>query len=816
LIVKTNAFSRKLGLLASASCIGLVVHAPVQAQAVQMPQPPVNFAVDPRGIDLSSGQPTVGFAPLSIGDATSGLQLGFFWPGSQGFRHNYMITATIDSYDSSNNISHVTIADGQSSSGFTLSGSAYVPDKGDGATLVYGTTQWTFTDRNGTSIIFDRTNGPGFPYHQSLKGYYGDGIATTITRPNGFVIRLFYKTATYAYNGRITTAVIRLQSVTTSAGYQLKFNYKSNNLTQATADDWLFINQAQLINNAVDYCDPNADSCTGLTQSWPALSVSSTTSGSNTILSLTDPASRTRSFTFDGSGKLIGARRPSSSSDNVVYAYDGNNRVSNIAISGVGTWTYTFAPGTGTLTATVTTPTIPNNRVVVSDTNIRQPTSITDENGYTSTFTYWPAGLLKTATGAGAGSNYTTYAYDGRGNLTSTVTTPKSGSGLGTLTTSASYPASCTAAATCNKPDSTTDTAGKVINYHYNSNGTLDYVQSPAPTSGAARPEVHYGYGNVQAWLKNGSGSVVVQPDVVSVPTGTTTCVTGAWPCSAANQVVTALAYYGGPSATNFALQSTTVKSGSGSPSATTSYGYDNIGNVTSVTDPMNNVTPYYYDADRLSLGYRSPSLDGSSTSIRPAVVIHYNSDGLRDSISYGSVAPATSTFTARKVAYTGYDSAGRKTLDGLSDGTTTVAMTQYSYNGAGRLDCVAQRMNPANFGFLPVCTLGTAGSDGSDRITHYVWEYAGLLGYTQSAYSISGLQRNDVSYTHTLHGQVETMTDAKGNVTSYNYDGFDRLLRTCYNTALASCSDSAPDIVKLTYDSVGHLTNRGLRGHSC
>jgi len=538
---------------------------------------------------------------------------------------------------------------------------------------------------------------------------------------------------------------------------------------------------------------------------------------------VTDEVGRvTRYITDNATGsthKLIGMRRPSSpSTDSVTYGYDANGRISSVAVAGVGTWGYTFTAGTGTLSVDITTPSLPvaNYRTVVSDTSILQPTSITDENRYTSTFTYYPNGHLKTA--AYPEGNFLTYSYDSRGNLLSTVATAKSGSGLGTLTTSATYPTTCTNQATCNKPTTTTDTAGNVTNYYYNTDGTLQYVQAPAPTPGAARPEVHYGYtGPLQAWFKDSTGTVTNSGhDAVTLPTTTTTCVTGAWPCSTANQIVTQLDYYGGPSATNLLVQYSTVKSGTGSPSSTTTYAYDNIGNVTSVIDPVGNVTPFTYFADRQVQSVVSPSLDGLPNSLRPGVVYHYTGDGLRDSTSWGSYDPTTSGFTTRKVAFVGYDSAGRKWLDGISDGSTIMAETQYSYNGANRLDCVAVRMNPATWGSLPssACTATTTGSYGPDRITHYIWESAGLLDTMTTGYGTAS-QRDETKYIHTLNGLVTTMTDAKGNVTSYNYDGHDRLIRTCYNTALASCSDTAPDIVDLTYDSVGHLTNRGLRGHS-
>jgi RHS repeat-associated protein len=822
LIVKIGASSRKLGLLASVSCVGLTFSAASRAQTAELPPPPVNSTIDARGVDLASGQLMVEFTPLSIGDATNGLKETFYYPGLYGFRHDQMITATADDYDLYGNAYgyHVTIATGKVSNGFTWNGSAYVSDKGDGATLSATTTQWTYTDRDGVIIILDRTQGSAYTSYYNTTNYYGgvDGLATTITRPDGFKTRLTYKRSSYTQSGYGTVYVTRLQSTTTSTGYQLKFTYRTNSLSQSTANDWVGLAQTQAINNAVDYCDPAADACTGFTQSWPTLSVASTASGSNGILSFTDPSSRTSSFTFDSSGRIIGYRRPSASSDTTTYGYYTNSTaISSVTLANVGTWNYTFSLSGSTLTGSVTTPTVSTPYNFTANYNIRQPLTLTDENGHTTTFTYDSKGRVATQTLHGSGSNFLTYNYDTRGNLLSVITTPKTGSGLGTLTTSATYPSSCAVAATCNKPTTSTDSAGKVTNYYYNSNGTLDYVQAPAPTSGAARPEMHYSYTTAQARVKNASGSTVDQGDVVTLATGTTACITGAWSCAAANQLVTQLSYYGGPSATNLLLQSSTVKSGSGSPTSTTTYAYDSIGNVTSVTDPVNNVTQLFYAADRQSLGVRSPSVDGSPTSRRRAVIHHYNSDGLRDSTTYGSVNPDGTGLTTRRVNYVGYDSQGRKTLDRLSDGTTDFAITQYSYTSANRLDCVAVRMKPESWGSLPssACTAVTpVGSYGPDRITKYLWENAGALDRTQSAYG-TGLQRDDVRYTRTTHDLVETMTDAKGNVTSFVYDGHDRLLRTCYNTALASCTDSASDIVKLTYNSAGRLTNRSLRGTS-
>ncbi|WP_204335951.1 hypothetical protein, partial [Klebsiella pneumoniae] len=55
--------------------------------------------------------------------------------------------------------------------------------------------------------------------------------------------------------------------------------------------------------------------------------------------------------------------------------------------------------------------------------------------------------------------------------------------------------------------------------------------------------------------------------------------------------------------------------------------------------------------------------------------------------------------------------------------------VTQYSYDGAGRLECTALRMNPASFGSLPdACTLGAEGAQGPDRIMRNIYDSAGQL----------------------------------------------------------------------------------------
>jgi RHS repeat-associated protein len=820
----------------SALCGSVLLPGTASAQATGAPLPPLRTIKDGRGIDLGTGDVTLETPMISIGTGAGKLEYSVQKVGSRWLIGNQAYYAVADDFDMYFNAHgyHFTLGLGASVAGFTWTGSAYSSDKADGATFVIVPGGYTYTAPDGTVVNFDWSIGAQSPSAFNTIHYMGlaDAVATQITSPTGEKTRFYYKVAAQSYytvGTQVPLYETRLQSVTNSFGNQLKLTYASN-YSHDGSDDWFgpwgTITDVQAINNAVEYCDPAADSCS-LTGSWPHAQFSSTSDTSQQpypgeINVLTDAAGRQTTLTTDYHGQLVGVKRPGSSTNDVSYTYT-NSGLSAVTLANVGTWNYSFSYNSaGTQwNASVTTPGITTPLSVVADPGMHVPLTITDENGHVTTFTHDNYGNVLTRAFDGSGSNYETYSYDARSNVTALTRTAKSGSGLATISRLASYPTDCTAsgitAATCNKPVTVTDEAGQVSNYYWNANGTPDYVQAPAPSSGAARPETHYTYTTGQARVKNASGILAAQGDTIALPTGSITCTTGAYgSCSTANQIVTQIAYPTGSGASNLAVQGTTVRSGDSLTSATTNLAYDNIGNVTSVTDPVGNVTTTTYAADRQPLLVVGPSLDGSSTSVRRAALYHYNAQGLRDSTSTGSYDPVTQALTTRRVDYSGYDNQGRKTLDGVSDGTTTAALTQYSYNGASRLECTAVRMNPAAFGSLPAsaCTLGTSGSQGPDRITRQVYDNAGQVLKVQDAYGVTGQQRDLVTYTYTNHGLKETMTDANGNATAFVYDGHDRLLRTCYQGGLAACqANTSSDYEQLGWASNARLASRSLRG---
>ena len=120
--------------------------------------------------------------------------------------------------------------------------------------------------------------------------------ATSIVYPTGEQISLAWASATYCSDNRTAAraasggSAVRLQSASSSLGYQLHLNY---GLAEATSlaeyNAWKQLNSINAINTTVEACNPSAHSCT-LTEAWPTVSIPS---GSN----VTDPAGRTTGYT---------------------------------------------------------------------------------------------------------------------------------------------------------------------------------------------------------------------------------------------------------------------------------------------------------------------------------------------------------------------------------------------------------------------------------------------------------------------------------------------------------------------------------------
>ncbi|HEX7076766.1 MAG TPA: hypothetical protein VF226_22225, partial [Hyphomicrobiaceae bacterium] len=163
-------------------------------------------------------------------------------------------------------------------------------------------------------------------------------------------------------------------------------------------------------------------------------------------------------------------------------------------------------------------------------------------------------------------------------------------------------------------------------------------------------------------------------------------------------------------------------------------------------------------------------------------------------SVEEGLVPSATSTaLTVFRRTDHVYDSRRHPTRESVSANGTTHTVLQRAFDLQGRLTCEARRMNPAAFGSLraSACTLGPEGSYGRDRITHNVYDAAGQLLQIQRAYG-TPLQQDYATYTYTPNGQRQTVKDANDNLSTFEYDGFDRLLKLRFPVATKGANQSS------------------------
>lgn len=193
-------------------------------------------------------------------------------------------------------------------------------------------------------------------------------------------------------------------------------------------------------------------------------------------------------------------------------------------------------------------------------------------------------------------------------------------------------------------------------------------------------------------------------------------------------------------------------------------------------------------------IGSISPDPDGGGTLKHRAVRNTYDSStGLLTRVEQGNVDSQSdahwAAFSPAQAVETVYDANARPVVRKLVSGGAVHALGQTSYDALGRPECTAQRMNPAVFGTVtatPACALGTQGSGtddhGPDRIAKSFYDAAGRAYQVKTAFGVTGQEADEGTRTFTANGPVESVTDAEGNRTTYEYDGHDRLAKTYFS----------------------------------
>lgn len=791
--------------------------------AQELAVPPIRQLVDENGVDLMSGNFSVSQSDIDIGPPESNLaytrsSFTFREGGSVFPRASTDVLLKFD--DMQAPPVYVSVSVGGSTEDFSVAGSTFTAKNGMGSTLVFDTPSqnYIYTQRDGTVIRF-----PAQMANQDSNGLR----ALSITRPDGTLTE---------FSNHVGFPS-RVQSVVNNSGYQLKLEYGDSVRTTSPT-------KVYVLNRAEAYCDPVADSCPA-TSGAPFAAFAWTQAPYNplegvvNLMTATDPAGRQTRWTMgagttsNSEGKLFGpsaVKTKASTTDDITATFevfgteswDDSVGVTSVTRRGL-TWDYEILNYfSGQPTVKVTDP-LGNTRQVKTNLAKSQVMTDTDALGNVTSYQYDSFGRRTRITYPEG--NYVQITYDDRGNITETRRVAKPSTQPGTpavpdIVESAVYPTICSNPKTCNKPSLTTDSLGRVTDYTYDpTHGGVLTVTQPAPYAGAIRPQTRYGYTALYAWYKNSVGTLVQAPTPIYKLTSVSSCRTYASCAGSADEVKTTFAYQVGSASTpsNLLLTSVTQSSGDGIVSAVTVFSYDSRGNRVAVDGPLAGTADTIttrYDILRRVVGVVGPDPDGAGPLRYRATRYSYNDDDQPTTIDRGTVEGLSesnwSAFAMLERTTIGYDAAGRKTSASIGLGGSTWALTQFSYDGAGRLDCTASRMDPTNFATLPAsaCTLPAAGSFGADRITKTLYDAMGRVSTIQTGYG-SSTPRNETSTTFTNNGRVSTVADARGNVTTYEYDRQDLLFKVRYPSA--SGASSTTDFEQYNFVG-GQLTSKRLR----
>jgi RHS repeat-associated protein len=421
---------------------------------------------------------------------------------------------------------------------------------------------------------------------------------------------------------------------------------------------------------------------------------------------------------------------------------------------------------------------------------------ITDSLGRVTTVSYDSA-RRPTRIAAPEG-NAVEIVYDSLGNIVSRTLQPKPGSGLSPVTERAGYPGgTCSSGlngvygVTCFRPVWHRDGLDRQTDFQYNDRGQLTERTDPADSFGVRRKTI------ITYAVIDGLSRVALVREC-----GDTTT------CGTANEVRTQYAYWGNTFLPSLVRRSDFART----DVLETRYTYDLAGRVLVENGPIQGTADTkhvrYDSLGRKSweIGHADPQGNRLATRFWPRP-----SDDKIIASEQGWVPNESSTtlLDARRVDIT-YDSRRNPERESVSAAGVTRFVTQRDYDNRGRLVCEAVRMNENAFGALPgsACALGAPGANGPDRITRNFHDAAGQLLQVQRAYG-TPLQQNYVTYTYTPNGKQQTIRDANDNLSTLEYDGFDRLATMRFPVATTGANQSsATDYEQYGYDPLGNRTS--------
>lgn len=442
----------------------------------------------------------------------------------------------------------------------------------------------------------------------------------------------------------------------------------------------------------------------------------------------------------------------------------------------------------------------------------------TDALGNSTSYTYTNAGwtggtVLESVTYPEGNKEF--YRYDGLGNVIEKRLIAKPGSGQADIVSSAFYDISaCFHIADsphrfgCYRPQYTIDGNGKRTDYVFSdSHGELLSMLEPADQNGVRRQTIH-SYDTVNGFVRLSRSRVC----------------NGS--CNGTNEHVTAYTYW-----RNTQLPRTkTITDGQSSMAVTTTYDYNDAGQLTIEDGPLagtDDATYYRYDI----LGRQTWKISPVGQQGRRNVVVtsYRDRDDNMGSQVNGTIGAVDDvTVQVQTTLSKTYDGLGRETDALLTSSAGNESLTQTSYDTQNRVLCKVVRMTPSLFGQTPAsaCELGIASNFGQDRVTKLVYD-ANSREFQKSSGVGTAAQSVDQKTYYSPNGQVSGRADGNNNLTSYQYDGFDRLAQTTFpdgsteaftydnNGNMLTLRKRSGVVLTHTYDGVNRQTSVAVPGES-
>lgn len=348
------------------------------------------------------------------------------------------------------------------------------------------------------------------------------------------------------------------------------------------------------------------------------------------------------------------------------------------------------------------------------------------------------------------------FEYDARNNTTKLTRRAKPGSNLADQVMQAQWHP------VWNKPVWIDDARGKRtdLEYYESGNGTslLHTASRPASVAGGVRPVYTLAY--------NQRGQVQTTTD----PTG----------------LVVSTEYHDDGNVFS------TTRDPSGLASRTRFY-YDTIGNVTQTIDPRRKLAEYAYDENRRKTQTKYHDGTESDALIAASKTVYDDLGQVKETYA-GTTFSGTEVTAWQLVNSKTYTKTGKAKTEQNGAGETTT----YRYDALDRLQEI---------------------EDPVQRRTRFVYDLAGQQLREIRAYG-TALQQDYSTFTYTSNGQRRTVKDANGNVSTFEYDGFDRLWRWRFpqvgSAPAASCDPQTQPLgcyEEYGYDANGNRTSLRKRG---